>query len=165
MKLSTSIIAEFLNKATEKIINLFPEGFERITQDYDFDRYIFRKWEEKEKCFSSVYLNLDHNNREAFMKYIGITEDTYYHAEILAKFLMFCCNYDTSEYENPFTGHYAKFMTKKATGKKKSQGIPAQKIIQLYHKLDKPGRWYLVNCCFFSTKLKDKFIKENSMTV
>lgn len=165
MKLSTSIIAEFLNTATEKMINLFPNGFERFTQDYEYDRYVFRKWTEKDKCFSDVYLNLDLHNREAFIKHIGITEDIYYHSEILAKFLMFSCNYDTTEYENPFTGPYADFMTKKATGKKKSQGIPAQKIIELYHKLDKGGRFYLINCCFFADKIRDKLIKEHSMTV
>lgn len=142
-------ITSFLNHVIHKVLALTPSSFGKFTPDNLPDNYIYNKWLQKEKDFVDVYLNLDSDNRAAFIRYVvGETEHEYYLAALVHLFFLFACNYDSAGCENPFSGKYGEMLTKLATGKKTAPGISAMEVIKCFYNCDTNGKQYLTWCCF-----------------
>jgi hypothetical protein len=144
-------ISIFLTTVIEKVISLTPASFGKFTADRLPDDYLYNKWIGKKKDFADVYLNMDDENRQLFIKYVigQDCEHSYYLAATLQRFFLFCWNYDSSDFtENPFTGKYKDLLCKKATGKKNPNWITSKQVQLLFHKLDRNGKEYITWCIF-----------------
>jgi hypothetical protein len=144
-------ITDFLSIAIEKAMSLNASSFGKFTADHLSDDYFFNKWIGKKKDFADVYLNMDNDNQQLFIKYaVGqASEHSFFLSQILRRFFNFCFNFHSSDFtENPFTGKYGIQLTKAATGKKNPAWITSSQVQKLFHKLDDDGKQYLTWCVF-----------------
>lgn len=158
-------IRVILNTALLKATNLTAVSFGKFTPARLPEDYLYQKWKGFDKDFGRLFLNMDMQGRKLFMIYSGQTEEKADEsARILSDWLRFACNFNTSEYHNPFEDkRHGKLFCKMATGKLNPSWIYCKDVIKCYLKGSPQERLYLVACCFNPDLLKEKAQEENDL--